>query len=593
MTVPYSESLAGRQRPAAPRRPRLAAWGLGLALVLGASATASAASALPQESVAIPGSLVLAGKDPIWKGYFDGAPFTGPLAVRHGIPYLPVLDLVRALGARVSVSSTAIALTTGDGTPPTPFLGTPGEVLLSQADLLGGLGPGYRRVVTAAPDLSPARAASGPDAPVAPLPGAARARIAQATLTAEPIARGVSPASVAPGSPTLLTETLAEYSGAAYASQAFEGVVARTAVGGAWPGVTAPPPLASLTPDLPPVGNQDQVWTGPTPLGPAVLTVVRVNNWVMTAVAVYPAGSPMPAEASLLGPVFAMQQNRIQALPTEGPPSPASSSPAGGSLPTPGAAAALKAAPSSHPLAVSLNGVFLGTASPTAEGEALPLSELAQALGVSAFRTGTRAVNLQSAADPDGGIIPPVILNPKDAVLPPSALGPFFAPSQTQSVPDSAIVNQDPGSQSAINDWGRLAGYSVLETQTSVPGHPDALPDPLAPAAVLLSATEYSTESGASAAIHVYSPSMAGAVKGKPLTLGDLNGPAGQGPVTAAVRVTGTGPNALRAIWLLTDVDNWEVEVAADGPAATFHLRNAWPVLSAEVAYIENGGHPG
>jgi hypothetical protein len=31
--------------------------------------------------------------------------------------------------------------------------------------------------------------------------------------------------------------------------------------------------------------------------------------------------------------------------------------------------------------------------------------------------------------------------------------------------------------------------------------------------------------------------------------------------------------------------------VAADGPAASFHLRNAWPVLEAEVTWIESGAH--
>lgn len=531
--------------------------------------------------------------DPLWRGSLNGTPLSEPLVVRSRIPYLPIVDLVRAIGAAVQVSTPdgaqgTIALTTGDGTPPAPAMGAPASVLLSQADVTSGFGSGYRRTVTNVDAPSPVRA----DTPSAPLPGLATARIATATLTATPVTPGPGVTAVSPGSPSLFSETATEYSGAGFASQAFEALIRQTGEGGVWPGVTAPPPLASLTGALPPVGNQDRIWQGPTPLGPAVLAIFRVNNWIVTAVSVYPSGSPVAPEAALLGPVFDMQASRIEGLPTAGPTGSGSEAPAASRGATASAVSALPPASSQARFEVSLNGIDLGDTTPTAEGESLPLPELAQSLGVTAFRTGAQAVNLQSAAALDGGIIPPVILNPERAVLPASALGPF-SPSHRQSVPDSAIVNRNPGSQAAINDWGRLAGYSVVDTQKAVPGHPGLLPDPLEPAAVLLSATEYSTESGATAAIHVYAKAMAGVVKGTPLTLGDLNGPHGQGPVIAAVKVTGKGAHALRAIWFLTGVDNWEVEVACDGPALTFHLRNAWPVLEKEVAYIESGARSG
>jgi len=566
-------------------RGRTGGWGrwgarvLGAALVLAGPVPAHAAPlALPLDAAR-------------WQASINGAPLTAPLVFVGKQAYLPVAALAAALGAHVATAdqggATTVSLTTGDGLPPVPWIADPRRVLVDAADLLGSLGSGYAAAVSSGPATSPAHALAGPATPVAPLPGYARARIAAATLTAQVAGAGRT---APPGSPSLVTLTVAEYSGAGYASEAFAAWLAQTARGGAWPGVTAPPPYPTLTAHVPPLGNADAVWTGPTSLGPAVLGIVRVNNWLFTSVAVYPAGSDVAADASLISVLWTMQAHRMQALaarpaavgPIVGGDRPPVAGPPTGALPPVGTA----------PVTVVLNTVDLGQALPTDQGYALPLSSLAQALEIMPFRTGSAQVNLQAAGAPDGGIIPPVLINPKRAVVPLRAFAPYVT-TQTTSVPNSALIQTSPGTQAPIDDWGRLAGYSVLEVQPSAGRLEPTLPEQLWPQAVLLSVTEFSTASGAEDAVRTFAPSLAGSVKGEPLSLGDLDGPHGEGPVTAAMRVTGQGNRSVRAIWLLTRVDNWEVLVAADGPAATFHLRNAWPILVAQTAWIASGAAGG
>ncbi len=489
-----------------------------------------------------------------WHVSVNGQPLSVPSPVVSGRLVLPVGALARALGdVVVGVGAGSISLSARSG-PPQPYLTAPAGVLLAAADL----GPGYTRATPApakTPALSPADAQTQ----------LGEASVIYTMLPAKDLKH--LPVSVYYG-PAEIALTAAEYAGADRAATALADTAASlSAHGGAWPGV--PGPYTPVTALPAPVGDADFVWSADS--GKIWLIAARVDNWVFTSAA---GGTTLDMAWTL----WQEQVHRIEAVkrPMAPPVAPVGSA---ANLPT----------SDEGPLAVSLDGVPLGTATWTALGYALPASAAARALGLQPERTGASSLNLQGASLVDNGNGPAVIAAPRTLILSPTATwGVPFRPLTGVSASNSALEQATPSIIYQLSDWGRMGAYSIQFDTT-----PRAAAATGAPKDLLVGLVEFSTSAGAYQAVLTESRALGRIQPGaRPLALGDLNGQGGVGTVTAVTAKVFGKKVTSRDDWFVYQVDNWEVVVGAADPDGYFTPRTLWPYLAQLAQYVQLDGRP-